>query len=327
MTRKRIFVTRRILDVGLDLLRAAHEVDVWEGELPPAPADLIRRARGCHAILAMITDRFDGPVLDAIGPPLQAIVNYGVGYNNIDLQAMAERRILLGNTPNALTNATADVAVGLMLAAARHFQSGIDDVRRLHWKTWEPLRYLGADLEGATLGIIGFGRIGYATAQRCYGGWGMRILYHARTPKPEYEQTLQARAVPLTTLLQESDFVSLHCDLNPSTYHLIDQSSLARMKTTAVLVNTARGGCVDQTALAEALREGKIAAAGLDVTDPEPIDPDSPLRQLPNCLILPHLGSATWNARSTMATLAAKNVLAALAGQSMPHPVPLPPSL
>lgn len=286
--------------------------------MPPSRDDLIIRARGCHGLLSMITERIDGLLLDAIGPQLCGIANYGVGYNNIDLQASKSRGIAVGNTPNALTNATADVAVGLMLAAGRHFQQGVDAVRNRQWKTWEPLGYIGQEFEGRTLGIIGLGRIGYAMAKRCYGGWGMKVLYTSRSPKTEWAQQLQATRVDFEELMRRSDVVSLHCDLNPETELLINRQTLGWMRPSAILVNTARGGMVDQPALYDALRSGGIFAAGLDVTDPEPIAEDSPLRLIPNCIILPHIGSATSDARNTMARIAAMNLLAALEGQPMP---------
>lgn len=318
----RIFVTRRIADVGLKLLSAHCRLDIWEHPLPPSRADLIQRSQGCFGILSMITERFDAEVLDAIGPTLKAIANYGVGFNNIDLNATRARGIQVGNTPNALTNATADVAVGLMLAAGRHFLSGIDAVRHLAWKTWEPLAYVGQEFERKTLGIVGLGRIGEAVAKRCAGGWGMKILYTSRTPKPDAESRLNGTRVSLEELLRASDVVSLHADLNASTRHLINRDAFSMMKANAVFLNTARGEMVDQVALYEALKNQSIFAAGLDVTDPEPLPDDSPLRSLSNCLILPHLGSATWVARNRMSEIAATNLLHAMQGQPMVCPVP-----
>ncbi len=320
--KKRIFVARKIPPCGLDLLRARFEVDVWEDSLPPPREALLERVRNADGILSLLSDTIDGPILDAAGPSLKAIANFAVGYNNIDVAAAKKRGIQVGNTPDVLTDATADIAVGLILASARRFQESIDQVRRLEWKTWEPLGLIGQDLHYRTLGIVGMGRIGRAVAERLHGGWKMRVLYTARSPKPETDHALSAQHVPLETLLRESDFVSLHTDLNPNTKHLINANTLNLMKETAVLVNTARGGIIDQWALYDALMKRRIFAAGLDVTDPEPLPDDSPLRSLTSCLILPHIGSATETARNQMANMAAKNLIAALDGQPMPYSVP-----
>jgi glyoxylate reductase len=319
--RKRIFVARKIPGCGIDLLRARFEVDVWEGSLPPPREALLERVKNIDGILSLLSDTIDGPIFDAAGRSLKAVANFAVGYNNIDVAAAKMRGIQVGNTPDVLTDATADIAVGLILASARRFQESIDQVRRFDWKTWEPLGLIGRDLRERTLGIVGMGRIGRAVAQRLHGGWKMRVLYTARTPKLDIDRELSAQHVSLETLLQESDFISLHTDLNPNTKHLINESSLGLMKESAVLVNTARGGIVDQSALYQALKNGRIFAAGLDVTDPEPLPDTSPLRSLSSCLILPHIGSATETARNQMANMAAENLIAALDGQPMPYSV------
>jgi lactate dehydrogenase-like 2-hydroxyacid dehydrogenase len=259
--------------------------------------------------------------MDAAGPSLRAIANFAVGYNNIDIEEATRRSIAVGNTPDALTDATADIAVGLVLAAARHFQQSILQVRALEWKTWEPLGLLGQDLRGKTLGIIGMGRIGGAVARTLVRGWDMKLLYTARSDKPRIDSELVGRRVPLEELLSTSDVISIHTDLNPSTKHLINRDTLSMMKPNAVLVNTARGGVIDQGALYEALHSKKIFAAGLDVTDPEPLPIDSRMRELSNCTILPHIGSATFVARNTMSIMAANNLIAAFNGQPMPHAV------
>jgi glyoxylate reductase len=318
---KRIFVARQIPACGIDLLRSRFDVDVWEGELPPPREALVARIQNADGLLSLLSDTIDAPLLDAAGSSLKAIANFAVGYNNIDIAAAKSRNIQVGNTPDVLTDATADIAVGLILACARRFQESIDQVRRFDWKTWEPLGLIGQDLSGRTLGIVGMGRIGRAVAQRLQGGWKMRVLYTARSPKPEVDQELGARFVSLETLLQESDFVSLHTDLNPMTKHLMNAANLAIMKKSAVLVNTARGGIIDQAALYDALKNRKLFAAGLDVTDPEPLPNNSALRSLSSCLILPHIGSATEIARNKMAMMAAENLVAALDGKVMPYPI------
>ncbi len=318
---KRIFITRRIPACGVELLRKQFDVDVWSGELPPAKEVLQERVRGVDGILSLLSDPIDGEVMDAAGSQLKAVANFAVGYNNIDVAAAKARNIQVGNTPDVLTDATADIAVGLILAAARRFQESIDQVRSLEWKTWEPLGLIGQDLLGATLGIVGMGRIGRAVADRLHGGWKMRVLYTSRNPKPEIERELNAESVSLEELLRRSDFVSLHTDLNVRTKHLMNAERFSLMKPNAVLVNTARGGIIDQNALYDALERKRIFAAGLDVTDPEPLPDASPLRKLSSCTILPHIGSATEKARNLMATMASENLIAALNDRPMPYAV------
>lgn len=320
----RVFLTRRIPDVGIELLQAKYEVDIWEGRLPPPREALLSRVRNVAGILSLLSDFIDAEVMDAAGKSLKAIANFAVGYNNIDVVAAHARAICVGNTPDVLTEATADVAVGLMLAAARRFQESMDEVRTLQWKTWEPLGLIGQDFTPQkTLGIVGMGRIGRVVAKRLYGGWGMRVIYTARSAKPDIDEDFQAQHVTFEKLLAESDFVSIHTDLNPQTKHLFSHAQFKQMKPTAVIVNTSRGGVIDPIALEQALRERRIFAAGLDVTDPEPLPDDSSLRNLKACLILPHIGSATENARNQMASMAANNLIAAISGRPMPHSVVL----
>jgi glyoxylate reductase len=304
------FVTRELPGAALDRLRAAHEVDVWPGRKPPSPEELARRAAPAEGLLTLVTDRVDARLLDA-APRLRAIANYAVGYDNIDVDAATARGIPVGNTPDVLTDATADLTFALLLAAARKLPPAIEQVRSGDWVTWEPGHHLGAEVHGATLGIIGLGRIGRAVARRAEG-FEMRVL-HAGS----------GDAGGLRALLEQSDFVSLHCPLTPATHHLIDAGALARMRPTAILINTARGPIVDQQALREALAAGAIAGAALDVTDPEPLPPDDALLRAPNLIVVPHIGSATRAARERMTDLAVQNLLAALAGQPMPHQVNL----
>jgi len=259
-------------------------------------------------------------VFDAAGPQLKVVSNFAVGVNNIDLAEARRRGIAVGNTPDVLTDATADIAVALLLAAARHLQPAADEVRSGGWQTWEPTGWLGQDLTGRTLGIVGMGRIGAAVARRLAGGWGMRVLYTARSEK-QLDALPHAQRVTLDQLLQESDFVSLHTALTADTHGLISQRELALMKPTAVLINTARGAVIDQDALVQALKQGRPAAAGLDVTEPEPLPPDHPLVGLPNCIILPHIGSATVATRDAMAEICVDNLLAGLAGRPLRCPI------
>jgi len=299
----RCFVTRRIPGPALDRLIDAHDVEVWPHRLPPTPDELREHVAGVEGLLSLLTDTVDEALLDA-APDLRAISNYAVGTDNVDLEAATARGIPVGNTPDVLTDATADLAFALLLALARRLPEGERDVREGQWVTFEPDRNLGAEVTGATLGIVGFGRIGKAVARRAEG-FGMEILHTGD--------------VELEELLERSDFVTLHCPLTPETRHLIDAAALARMKATALLVNTARGPIVDPAALERALHERAIAGAALDVTDPEPLPADHPLLEAPNLLVVPHVGSATVRTRHKMTELAVDNLLAALAGEPMPH--------
>ena len=324
--RARVLVTREIPEVGLRLLREVAYVDMWDRPMPPPRDELLRRVEGVEGLLALLTDRVDDELLDAAGPGLRVVSNLAVGYDNIDLAACARRGIPVGNTPGVLTETTADLAFALLLAVARRLPESAALVTQDRWLTWDPLLLLGRDISGATLGIVGFGRIGREVAKRAHG-FGMRILAHSRRPAPDevYQQT-GAEPVDLETLLRQSDFVTVHVDLSAETRHLIDAAAIARMRPGTILINTSRGGVVDQAALAEALRSGHLFAAGLDVTDPEPMRADDPLLALPNCLVVPHIGSATQRTRDRMAEKAARNVLAGLRGEPLPDPVPLPAS-
>jgi glyoxylate reductase len=300
-----VYVTREIAGGAMERLRAAHEVTVWEEPEPPQPAELRSAVADAEGLLCMLADRVDQELLDA-APRLRAVANYAVGNDNIDLAATTARGIAVGVTPDVLTDATADLAFALLLAAARNLPEAIAAVAAGEWSTWEPKRWLGGDVHGATLGIVGFGRIGRAVARRAEG-FDMTVL--------------ATRETPLEELLAQSDFVTLHCPLTAETRHLIDASALSLMKPTAILVNTARGPIVDQLALGAALRAGTIGGAALDVTDPEPMPPDDPLHGSPNLIVVPHIGSATYTARARMTELAVNNLLAALAGLPMPNPV------
>lgn len=313
----RIFVTREIPAVGLDRLRGECEVDVWEGALPPSQDVLKERAAGCAGLLTLLSDKIDAGVFDASGPQLKVVANYAVGYNNIDVAEAARRGIRVGNTPDVLTDATADLAVALLLAAARCVISSERAIHAGEWKTWEPLGHLGVELKGKTVGIVGFGRIGMAVAQRLHGGWGMKVLYTSRSAHPEADREMGARRVSLEELLEQSDFVSAHCALTEDTRYLFDADAFTRMKSSSVFINTARGEVHQQEDLLRALQEGTIRAAGLDVTDPEPMPADHPLLSLPNCVMTPHIGSATVEARDAMSLIAADNLLAGLAGKPL----------
>jgi lactate dehydrogenase-like 2-hydroxyacid dehydrogenase len=319
--RPKVFVSRVIPAEGLDRVTEATEATVWPDELPPPRAELLREVEGCDGILTLLTDRVDAELLDRAGPQLRVVSNFAVGFDNVDVAECTRRGIPVGNTPGVLTETTADLAWALLMAAARRVVEGADYVRAGKWQTWGPMLLMGPDVHGATMGIVGFGRIGQAVARRA-AGFGMTILYHDPVElPPEVTEPLGARYAELDDLLRESDFVSLHVNLTDETRGLINADRLSRMKPTAVLVNTARGPVVEPRALEQALRDGVIAAAGLDVTHPEPIPADDPLVSLPNCLIVPHIASASPATRGRMAGMAAENLLAGLRGDRLPTPV------
>ncbi len=303
---ERVFVTRHLPGNALDRLMAKHDVEVWPERLPPPRAELLARAPELEGLLSLLTDPVDAELIEA-APGLRAISNYAVGVDNVDVEAATARGIPVGNTPDVLTESTADLALALLLAIARRLAEGEAFVRAGEWRTWEPGLMLGRDLHGATVGIVGYGRIGQAVGRRLEG-FGCELL-------------TANRSSGLDDLLDRSDFVTIHCPLTPATRGLIDDAALRRMKPTAYLVNTARGPIVDTDALARALHAGELAGAALDVTDPEPLPAGHPLLDAPNLLVVPHVGSATVATRERMADMAVDNLLAGLAGEPMPHSV------
>ena len=314
----KVFVTRAMPQSILDLIGAACEVAIWPHDEPATPREvLLREARDTHGIFALITDRIDAELMDA-APQLKVISNMAVGYDNIVVKEATARKIPVGNTPGVLTETTADLTWALMLGGARRMGESIDYIKQGQWKTWKPFELLGADVHGKTLGIVGMGRIGAAVARRARG-FDMRVIYYNRRRNPEFEAALGAHHVSLDELLAQSDFVSLNAPLTEQTRYIINAETLKLMKRTAILVNTSRGGTVDPKALYEALKNGTIAYAALDVTEPEPIGADYPLLSLPNCIIIPHLGSSTIETRMKMATMAARNLIAGVKGQRLPH--------
>jgi lactate dehydrogenase-like 2-hydroxyacid dehydrogenase len=310
-----VYVTRQVPEAGIAMLRNECEIEIWEGELPVPRDILLEKVRDIDGLYSLLTDRVDPELLD-VAPRLRVVSNMAVGYDNIDVAACTARGIPVGHTPGVLTDTTADFAWTLLMAAARRVVEGADYVRAGHWKTWGPMLLMGQDVHGATLGIVGIGRIGQAVARRARG-FDMRILYHdPYVPDAGIEGAV---SVDLDTLLAEADFVTLHVPLTEMTHHLIGREELRKMKPSAVLINTARGGVVDPEALYEALREGQIARAALDVTDPEPIPTDHPLLTLSNCIVVPHIASASVATRTKMATMAAENLLAGLRGEPLPN--------
>ena len=308
-----VAVTRIIPDAGLDLLRDSAEIRLWENELPPSPDELDALLDGADGALTLLTDKIDGAVLDR-HPQLKVVSNFAVGFDNVDVDAATERGVAVCNTPNVLNDATAEMAFTLMTAAARRVVESADYVRDGKWKTWGPMLLMGQGLTDATLGIVGFGRIGKKLA-RMVSGFDMKILVYDVYYDADAEKEFGVEYVSMAELLEKSDFISLHVLLNDETHHMISSDQFAQMKSTAVLVNAARGPVVDTDALVQALQNGDIFAAGLDVTDPEPLPADHPLVSLPNCTVVPHIASATVKSRNDMASLAARNVIAVLNGE------------
>ena len=317
--RRKVFVTRAIDRAALERLRAATAVTVWPGAMPPPPATLRSAIADADAVLSMVTDKIDARVI-AGAPRLRVISNLGVGVDNIDLDAATRAGIAVGHTPGVLTEATADLAFGLLMATARRIAEADRHVRAGKWGTWGPMTMLGRDVHSSTLGIIGFGAIGQAMARRATG-FGMHILYlkHAhgkRNSSREDGAPASAAGVSLSRLLAQSDYVSIHLPLTPKTRHMIGVREFARMKRGAILINTARGAVVDPAAMVAALKSGQLGGAGLDVTDPEPIGSRSALLRLDNVVITPHIGSASTATRASMAAIAVDNILDALGGRA-----------
>ena len=318
MPQPTVFVTRQIPEPAARKLAEQARVETWMQESPPPYEVLLEKAAQVEGIFTLLTDRIDANLIEQAGPGLKVISQMAVGFDNIDVGAATRKGISVGNTPGVLTETTADFTWALLMAAARRVVEGDKEVRQGIWRPWGPDVLTGFDVFGATLGIIGFGRIGQAVARRAKG-FGMRILYHDPRCDAAAEAETGAQCVSLDELLAQSDFVTLHTYLSPDTYHLIGRDALQKMKKSAVLVNTARGPIVDPQALAWALENNIIAAAGLDVTEPEPIPPDSPLLKLNNIIITPHIASASKATRLKMANMAVENLLAGLRGEHLPN--------
>ena len=316
MAKPKVFVTRIIPDEGLAMLRDQVEMKVWEDELPPPREVMLREARANDGLLTLLTDKIDAELMDA-NPRLLVVSNHAVGFDNIDIPAATARGLPIGNTPGVLTDTTADFAFTLLMSSARRISEAVDYVRAGKWKTWGPKLLTGPDVHNATLGLIGFGRIGQGMAKRA-SGFGMRVLYHDVYRREDLEKSMGVIYADLDTLYRESDFISIHTDLNDSTRRMINARAFAQMKRTAIVINTARGPIVDPNALYDALKSGTIGGVALDVTDPEPLPLASTLYSLPNCLIVPHIASASVATRAKMAQMAAANVLAGVRGEKLP---------
>lgn len=315
MAKPRVYVTRIIPPEGLDRVRESCDAVVWEEELPPSREIILRETRDADGLLSLLTDRVDAELMDAC-PHLRVISNYAVGFDNIDIPAATERGIPVGHTPSVLTETTADFAFTLLLAAARRVVEGVDYVRAGRWRTWGPMLLTGPDVHHATLGLVGLGRIGAEVAKRARG-FDMRVLYSDMVRREDLEASLGLQYASFEQVLSEADFISLHTPLTPETHHLISRDQLRAMKRGAILINTSRGPVVDADALVEALRAGEIGGAALDVTEPEPLPSDHPLVSLPNCIVVPHIASASHATRAAMARIAAENLIAGLADKPL----------
>lgn len=316
MTKPRVLVTRNIFPEWIDAIFAECDGELWEEETPPPRDVLLEKVKGVDGLLCLLTDGVDAELMDTAGSQLKVISQIAVGFDNINVPEATKRGIPVGNTPEVLTETTADATWALMLAAARRIVESNRAIHAGNWRTWHPLHYLGQDVYGATLGIVGLGRIGAAVARRAYG-FNMRVLYHDVYRQKDLESEMGVESVDLDTLLSESDYVSLHMNLTAENHHFMNDAAFDKMKETAIIVNAARGPAIDPKALYRALSGGKIAAAALDVTDPEPIPMDDPLLTLDNCVVVPHIASASVQARREMSRISAQNLLRGVKGQRL----------
>ncbi|MFT6069180.1 MAG: lactate dehydrogenase-like 2-hydroxyacid dehydrogenase [Bacteriovoracaceae bacterium] len=312
MEKQKIYVTENIPSIGLDLLRSEGiEVEVWGYDNPVSSEELKMLLKDCDGLISMLSHKIDKDLIEHC-PRLKVISNYAVGYNNIDIEAATKNSVAVGNTPDVLTEATADLAMALLLSLSRRIRESNYSVHEGHWEKWEPLGFLGKSLNGKTLGVIGLGRIGMAFAKRCTDGFGMKLIHYSRSEKEGFHKT------SLDTLLKESDVISLHCPLTDETNQLLNYERLKLTKKDCILINTARGEVIVQDDLIKILKEDHFFGVGLDVTAPEPIDPNSPLLGIQRVLITPHIGSADIETRDAMSLLTAKNILAGLNKEPLP---------
>ncbi len=318
MPKPKVYVTRELPERGLKVIRKHFDTEVWTEYASPPKKVIIEKARNVDALASLLSDKIDAEVFNA-APKLKIVAQMAVGFDNIDVQEATKRGIYVTNTPEVLTDTTADFAWALLMAVARRVVEADKYVRTGQWKvSWHPSMMLGRDIYNATIGIVGAGRIGYAVAKRAKG-FDMKILFYDVVPRPEMEKDLGAKRVELDTLFKESDFVSIHVPLMKETYHLVNAERLKLMKKTAYLINNSRGPVVDEKALYEALKEGKIAGAGLDVFEQEPTPLDNPLLRLDNLVVAPHISSASHETRSKMAEMVAENLVAFFEGKKPPN--------
>ena len=320
MSKPIVILTRNIPAPAQERLYEMCDVRHWQSDDPIPRATLLEWMAGAEGICCLLTEQINAELLDAAGPSLRVVSTMSVGYDHVDVEACRQRNVLIGNTPGVLTDTTADLAVALMLATARRLPESILAVKEGAWPPWIPEWMTGQDVFGSTVGIVGLGRIGAAFGKRL-AGFDCRLIYAGPNPKPEMAEPIGATYVEMDTLLAESDFVAVHCPYNEATHHLMDKAAFEKMKSSAILINTSRGGTVDQEALYDALVNGVIAGAGLDVTTPEPLSADHKLLTLPNCVILPHIGSASVATRTKMAYMTVDNAIAGVRGESLPNPV------
>jgi lactate dehydrogenase-like 2-hydroxyacid dehydrogenase len=315
-----VLVTANIPIPALERVKETFELRHWAHDEIMPRAMFLEQAKGVEGIYCLLNDKIDDELLDAAGDQLKVVSTMSVGYDHVDIAACQARGVKVGHTPGVLTETTADLTVALLLATARRLPEAITTVKDGSWGAWRPMWMTGSDVYGSTVGIVGLGRIGVAVARRLQG-FGCRLLYTDSVPVPHLATPLNAQFVTLDQLLGESDFVTLHCPLTQETRHLVNADFLRKMKPSAILINTSRGGVVNQDALYDALANGVIAAAGLDVTTPEPLPPTDKLLTLPNCVVLPHIASASVATRTRMGMIAAENLIAGIYGRAMPHPV------
>ncbi|XP_013148100.1 PREDICTED: glyoxylate reductase/hydroxypyruvate reductase [Papilio polytes] len=313
-----VYITRSDMpECGIEILKKQCDLRMWEQPSPCPRQELLKHVSGANGIYCSLTDKIDKELLDAAGPGLKVVATISVGHDHIDLEECKKRGIRIGYTPDVLTDATAELTLALLLSTSRRLPEAQNEARTGGWVSWAPTWMTGPGLAGATVGIVGYGRIGQAVARRVKSFNTGKILYFNRSERPEAKE-VGAIKVTFDELLTESDFVICCCALVPETKEIFNKAAFEKMKQTAIFVNTSRGGTVDQNALIEALQNNTIRAAGLDVTTPEPLPLDSPLFKLDNCIVLPHIGSASIEARNTMSELTAQNILAALNDTKMP---------
>ncbi|CAG5126298.1 unnamed protein product [Candidula unifasciata] len=317
MTNKKVYITRRIPKPGFDKLAEGFEVDFYDSDdaIPHQVLVDKLKTKRYDALLCMLTDQIEKEVLDAAGPQLKIVATMSVGYDHIDLQECAARNILVANTPGVSTDSVAELTVSLLLMTARRIQEGVSAVRSGQWGDWKPKWLCGTELTGSTLGIYGLGRIGFNVGRRLKP-FGFSKIYYVDVQEVSYARDIDAQFTDFEGLIKNCDFICVCCNLTPQTRHMFNKESFKRMKKNAILINTGRGGVIDHDALVEALKNGDIQAAGLDVTEPEPLPKEHPLVAMNNCVILPHMGSNTWDSRNAMAEIAARNCLAAISNKT-----------